>query len=65
MNIFLFKTEKINTTKILQHFFISFKQNKKKVAVIIPENTGHRVFSVRKTKVPTEYREKGIRYFKN
>ena len=26
----------------------------------IPENIGDRAFSVRKTRIPTEYREKGI-----
>ena len=29
------------------------------------ENTGDRVFSASKTEKPTEYREKGIRCFKN
>ena len=31
----------------------------------MPENTADRAFSVRKTKIPTECKEKGIRYFKN
>ena len=31
----------------------------------MPENTGDRTFSVCQTKMPTEYREKGIRCFKN
>ena len=46
-------------------FFISFKQNKKALLLTIPENTGDRMFSARKTKIPTEYRAKGIRCFKN
>ena len=25
--------------------------------LLMPENTGNRVFNVRKTKIPTEYRE--------
>ena len=31
----------------------------------MPKNIGDRVLSVFKTKIPTEYTEKGIRYFKN
>ena len=31
----------------------------------MPQNIDHRAFSVRKTKMPTKYREKGTRYFKN
>ena len=31
----------------------------------MPKNTGDRVFSVRETKIPTEYRENGIRCFRN
>ena len=31
----------------------------------MPENTGDRTFSVCKTKMPTEYREKGIWCFNN
>ena len=31
----------------------------------MPENIDDRVLSVFKTKIPTEYREKGIRCFKN
>ena len=45
-------------------FFISFKQNKKRL-LLIPENTGEKAFSVHKTRMPTEYREKCIRCFKN
>ena len=33
--------------------------------LLIPKNTGDTVFSVRKTKIATEYRENGIRFFKN
>ena len=33
--------------------------------MLTPENTADRVISVCKIKIPTEYREKGIRYFKN
>ena len=36
-----------------------------RLLLLIPENTADRAFSVRKTRIPTEYREKGIRYFKN
>ena len=56
--------KKNNTTKIL-HFFISFKKNKKRLLLLIPENTIDRAFSARKSKMPTEYREKGIKRFKN
>ena len=31
----------------------------------MPENIDNQVFSVHKTKMQTEYCEKGIRYFKN
>ena len=41
------------------------KQNKKRLLLLILENTGDRVFSASKTKMPTEYREKCIRCFKN
>ena len=40
-------------------------QNKKGLLLLIPENTGDRAFTVYKTKMPTQYREKGIRCFKN
>ena len=33
--------------------------------MLIPENTGDGPFSVGNTKMPTEYREKGIRCFEN
>ena len=46
-------------------FSISFKQNKKMLLLLISENTGARALSVRKTKMPAEYRRKGIRCFKN
>ena len=41
------------------------KTEKEKLLLLIHENIGHRVLSVFKTKIPTEYREKGIRCFKN
>ena len=43
-------------------FSISFKQNKKRLLLLIFENTCDRVC---KTEMATEYREKGIRCFKN
>ena len=33
--------------------------------LLIPENIADRVLSVCKTKIPTEYREKGIRLLRN
>ena len=41
------------------------KPKKEKLLLLIPENIGDRVLSVFKTKMPTEYREKGISSFKN
>ena len=41
------------------------KPKKEKFLMVTPENIGDRVLSVCKTKIPTEYREKGIRCFKN
>ena len=41
------------------------RQTKEKFLLLIPENTGDRVLSVCKTKIPTKYREKGKRCFKN
>ena len=41
------------------------KTEKEKLLLLIHENIGDRVLSVFKTKMPTEYREKGIRCFKN
>ena len=41
------------------------KPKKEKLLLLIPENIGDRVLSVCKTKIPTEYREKGIIGFKN
>ena len=41
------------------------KQEKEKLLLLIPENIGDRVFNVCKTKIPTEYRGKCIRCFKN
>ena len=44
---------------------VTFKQNKKRLLLLIPENTGDGAFSMHKNKIPTEYREKGvIKYFK-
>ena len=39
--------------------------SKKKALLLVPENTADRVFSVHKTKIPTEYRKKYIKCFKN
>ena len=33
--------------------------------LLIPENMGEKVLSMCETKIPTEYREKGIRSLKN
>ena len=57
MNIFFFKVVKTNSKME--------KPKKEKLLLLIPENTGDRVLSVFKTKMPTEYREKGISSFKN
>ena len=38
---------------------------KENLFLLIPENIGDRVLSVFKTRIPTEYREKGISGFKN
>ena len=40
------------------------KPKKEKLLLLIPEKIGDRALSVCKTKIPTEYREKGIRGFK-
>ena len=42
-NIFFLKAVKTNTTKILQHFVHIFKQNKKRLFLLIPENTADSV----------------------
>ena len=65
----LLKSYKANYTReggvcLASPSLIRIKQ-KKEMLLLIPENTGDRVFSVRKTKITTEYREKGIRRFKN
>ena len=39
-------------------------KTRKRLLLVIPENTADRVFSVDKSKMPTEYREKGIGYVK-
>ena len=57
---FVFKVVKTNTKKEKLE-----KPKKEKLLLLIPENRGDRVLSVCKTKIPTEYREKGIRCFKN
>ena len=55
---FLFlKAVQTNMTKILN---IYFKQNKKRLLLLIPENTADRVFIVRKTKMLTEYKRKEV-----
>ena len=64
--IFFFKAvTKKKKKKHYNIFFMSLKQNKKRLLLLILENTGDRVFSASKTKMPTEYREKCIRCFKN
>ena len=62
---FLFKAVKTNTTKYYNIFSKSFRKNKKRLLLLMPGNTGDKKFSVCKFKMPTEYREKGIRCFKN
>ena len=57
-NIFFFEVVKTNTKKERLE-----NPKKEKLLLLIPEK--HRVLSVCKTKIPTEYREKGIRCFKN
>ena len=59
-NIFFFKVVKTNTKKERLE-----KPKKEKLLLLIPENIGDRVLSVCKTKIPTGYREKVIRFFKN
>ena len=41
------------------------KPKKEKPLLLISENIGRRLLSVRKNKIPTEYREKGTRCLKN
>ena len=60
INIFFFKDVKTSTKKERLE-----KPKKEKLLLLIPENIGDRVLSVCKTKISTEYREKGIRCFKN
>ena len=60
INLFFLKVVKTNTKKESLE-----KPKKEKLLLLIPENIGDRVLSVCKTKIPTEYREKGIRCFKN
>ena len=59
-NIFFFKVVKTNTKKERLE-----KPKKKMLLLLIPENIGDRMLSMCKTKIPTEYREKDIRCFKN
>ena len=59
MNIF-FKVVKTNTKKEKLE-----KLKNEKLLLLTPENIGDRVLGVCKTKIPTEYREKDIRCFKN
>ena len=58
--IFFVKVVKTNTKKNKLK-----KPKKEKLLLLIREDIGDRVLSVCKTKIPTEYREKGIRCFKN
>ena len=59
-NIFSFKVVKTNTKKEKLE-----KPKEEKLLLLIPENTGVRVLSVCKTKIPTEYRKADISCFKN
>ena len=49
-------------TEIL-HFSLSFKENKKRLLSLIPENIGDGVFIVHKTKMLTEYKRKRYKVF--
>ena len=60
INIFFFKDVKTSTKKERLE-----KPKKEKLLLLIPENIGDRVLSVCKTKISTEYREKGVRCSKN
>ena len=57
INIFFFKIVKTNSN--------IENPKKENLLLLIPENIGDRVLSVFKTRIPTEYREKGISCFKN
>ena len=59
--IFFFEVVKTNTKKEK----LELSQKKGKLLLLIPENIGDRVLSVCKTKIATEYRENGVRCFKN
>ena len=59
MDISFFKVVKTNTKKE------RLEKLKKEKLLLIPENIGDSVLGVFKTKIPTEYREKGIMYFKD
>ena len=41
------------------------KPKKEKLLLLIPKDIGDRVLTLCKTKIPTEYREKGIKWLKN
>ena len=43
--------------------FSSYSLSKKRLLLLIPENTGDKVFSVHKTKMLSEYREKKYKLF--
>ena len=60
INIFFFKVVETKTKKEKLE-----RPKKEKLLLLIPENIGDSVLSVCKTKITTEYREKGIRCFKN
>ena len=56
--------------KIFKNEYFCFKvlktnTKKEKLLLLISENIGDRVLSVLQAKIPSEYREKGIRCFKN
>ena len=59
-NIFFFKVVKTNTKKEKLE-----KPKKEKLLSLTPENISDRVLSVCKTEIPTKYREKSLRCFKN
>ena len=60
INIFFFKVVETKTKKEKLE-----RPKKEKLLLLIPENISDSVLSVCKTKITTEYREKGIRCFKN
>ena len=62
---FLFQSCKNTQQKNYNIFSISFKQNEKRLLLLLSEIIGDIALSVCKTKIPTEYREKGITCLKN